>query len=558
MLKMGITPSRDQILDQETAQIIAQDMGHKVALRYENHLEQELMRNRATSSPDSPCLKPRPPIVTVMGHVDHGKTSLLDSIRSTKIALGEAGGITQRIGAYQVSTKNGLITFLDTPGHAAFTTMRARGANITDLVVLVVAADDGVMPQTIEAIQHAKSAEVPIIVALNKVDRPEIDTERVRNELAKHGILPEEWGGENMFIEVSAKTGKGIDELLDAILLQSEVLELKAADSGLATGIVIESSLDKGRGPIATVLIREGKINKGDVILCGFESGHVRAMRNHMSLEVLEAGPSMPIEILGLSGTVLSGDQVIVVHDEKKAREVAVYRQSKFREEKFSRNVRSNLEEIFSNIKEGETPELNIILKADTQGSLQAISESLLKLSSKDVSIKMLGTGVGGITESDAMLATASRALIIGFNTRADSASRRIIAEEKLDLRYYSIIYKLIDEVKQVTIGLLAPAYEKSIIGLAQIRNIFKSPKFGTIAGCMVSEGCVKKKSAINILRNNVVIYEGELESLRRFKEDVSEVRHGMECGISIKDYNDIRIDDVVEILETIEIQKNL
>ena len=430
--------------------------------------------------------EPRAPVVTIMGHVDHGKTSLLDYIRSTKVASGEAGGITQHIGAYHVETENGMITFLDTPGHAAFTSMRARGAQATDIVVLVVAADDGVMPQTIEAIQHAKAAQVPVVVAVNKIDKPEADPDRVKNELSQYGILPEEWGGESQFVHVSAKAGTGIDELLDAILLQAEVLELKAVRKGMASGAVIESFLDKGRGPVATVLVREGTLHKGDIVLCGFEYGRVRAMRNELGQEVLEAGPSIPVEILGLSGVPAAGDEVTVVRDEKKAREVALYRQGKFREVKLARQQKSKLENMFANMTEGEVHEVNIVLKADVQGSVEAISDSLLKLSTDEVKVKIIGSGVGGITETDATLAAASNAILVGFNVRADASARKVIEAESLDLRYYSVIYNLIDEVKAAMSGMLSPELKQQIIGLAEVRDVFKSPKFGAIAGCML------------------------------------------------------------------------
>ena len=495
---------------------------------------------------------------TIMGHVDHGKTSLLDYIRSTKVASGEAGGITQHIGAYHVETDNGMITFLDTPGHAAFTSMRARGAQATDIVVLVVAADDGVMPQTIEAIQHAKAAGVPVVVAVNKIDKPEADPDRVKNELSQYGIMPEEWGGESQFVHVSAKAGTGIDELLDAILLQAEVLELKAVRKGMASGAVIESFLDKGRGPVATVLVREGTLHKGDIVLCGFEYGRVRAMRNELGQEVLEAGPSIPVEILGLSGVPAAGDEVTVVRDEKKAREVALYRQGKFREVKLARQQKSKLENMFANMTEGEVHEVNVVLKADVQGSVEAISDSLLKLSTDEVKVKIIGSGVGGITETDATLAAASNAILVGFNVRADASARKVIESESLDLRYYSVIYHLIDEVKAAMSGMLSPELKQQIIGLAEVRDVFKSPKFGAIAGCMVTEGTIKRHNPIRVLRDNVVIYEGELESLRRFKDDVNEVRNGMECGIGVKNYNDVRVGDMIEVFEIIEIQRTI
>ncbi|UWS33989.1 translation initiation factor IF-2 [Erwinia pyrifoliae] len=554
MMKLGAMATINQVIDQETAQLVAEEMGHKVTLRRENELEEAVMSDRDTDA----VLESRAPVVTIMGHVDHGKTSLLDYIRSTKVASGEAGGITQHIGAYHVETDNGMVTFLDTPGHAAFTAMRARGAQATDIVILVVAADDGVMPQTIEAIQHAKAAKVPVVVAVNKCDKPEADPDRVKNELTQYGIIPEEWGGENMFVNVSAKAGTGIDDLLNAILLQAEVLELSAVRQGMASGVVIESFLDKGRGPVATVLVREGTLNKGDIVLCGFEYGRVRAMRDELGREVLTAGPSIPVEILGMSGVPAAGDEATVVRDEKKAREVALYRQGKFREVKLARQQKSKLENMFANMTEGEVSELNIVLKADVQGSVEAISDSLMKLSTDEVKVKIVGSGVGGITETDATLAAASNAILVGFNVRADASARRVIDTESLDLRYYSVIYNLIDEVKAAMSGMLAPEYKQQIIGLAAVRDVFKSPKFGAIAGCMVTEGNIKRHNPIRVLRDNVVIYEGELESLRRFKDDVNEVRNGMECGIGVKNYNDVRVGDMIEVFEIIEIQRTI
>ncbi|AYP24611.1 translation initiation factor IF-2 [Pantoea agglomerans] len=554
MMRMGAMATINQVIDQETAQLVAEEMGHKVTLRRENELEEAVMDDRDTDA----AQESRAPVVTIMGHVDHGKTSLLDYIRSTKIASGEAGGITQHIGAYHVETDNGMVTFLDTPGHAAFTAMRARGAQATDIVILVVAADDGVMPQTVEAIQHAKAAKVPVVVAVNKCDKPEADPDRVKNELTQYGIIPEEWGGENMFVNVSAKAGTGIDDLLNAILLQAEVLELTAIREGMASGVVIESFLDKGRGPVATVLVREGTLNKGDIVLCGFEYGRVRAMRDELGREVMEAGPSIPVEILGLSGVPAAGDEATVVRDEKKAREVALYRQGKFREVKLARQQKSKLENMFANMTEGEVSELNIVLKADVQGSVEAISDSLQKLSTDEVKVKIVGSGVGGITETDATLAAASNAILLGFNVRADASARRVIDAESPDLRYYSVIYNLIDEVKAAMSGMLAPEYKQQIIGLAAVRDVFKSPKFGAIAGCMVTEGNIKRHNPIRVLRDNVVIYEGELESLRRFKDDVNEVRNGMECGIGVKNYNDVRVGDMIEVFEIIEIKRTI
>ncbi|BBU99203.1 MULTISPECIES: translation initiation factor IF-2 [Providencia] len=555
MMKMGAMATINQVIDQETAQLVAEEMGHKVILRRENELEEAVMNDRDTGSA---LQEPRAPVVTIMGHVDHGKTSLLDYIRSTKVASGEAGGITQHIGAYHVQTDKGMITFLDTPGHAAFTSMRARGAQATDIVVLVVAADDGVMPQTIEAIQHAKAAGVPIVVAVNKIDKPEADPDRVRNELSQYGVISEDWGGDTQFISVSAKKGTGIDELLDAILLQAEVLELKAVYAGMASGVVVESYLDKGRGPVATILVQEGTLNKGDIVLCGFEYGRIRAMRNELGKEVQSAGPSMPVEILGLSNVPSAGDEATVVRDEKKAREVALYRQGKFRDVKLARQQKSKLENMFANMEEGKVSELNIVLKTDVQGTCEAITDSLMKLSTDEVKIKIIGSGVGGITETDATLAAASNAIILGFNVRADASARRVIESESVDLRYYSVIYSLIDEIKQAMSGMLAPEYKQQIIGLAEVRDVFKSPKFGAVAGCMVTEGTIKRNNPIRVLRDNVVIYEGELESLRRFKDDVNEVRNGMECGIGVKNYNDVRVGDMIEVFEIIEVKRSI
>ena len=555
MMKMGAMATINQVIDQETAQLVAEEMGHKVILRRENELEEAILNDRDMGEAQA---EPRAPVVTIMGHGDHGKTSLLDYIRSTKVASGEAGGITQHIGAYHVTTDKGAITFLDTPGHAAFTSMRARGAQATDIVVLVVAADDGVMPQTIEAIQHAKAAGVPVVVAVNKIDKPEADPDRVRNELSQYGILSEEWGGETQFISVSAKKGIGIDDLLDAILLQAEVLELKAVRAGMASGVVIESYLDKGRGPVATILVQSGTLNKGDIVLCGFEYGRIRAMRNELGQDITEAGPSIPVEILGLSNVPSAGDEATVVRDEKKAREVALYRQGKFRDVKLARQQKAKLENMFANMESGKVSELNIVLKTDVQGTCEAITDSLMKLSTDEVKVKIIGSGVGGITETDATLAAASNAIILGFNVRADASARRLIESESVDLRYYSVIYSLIDEIKQAMSGMLAPEFKQEIMGLAEVRDVFRSPKFGAIAGCMVTEGTIKRNNPIRVLRDNVVIYEGELESLRRFKDDVAEVRNGMECGIGVKNYNDVRPGDMIEVFQVIEVQRTI
>ncbi|AZG37183.1 translation initiation factor IF-2 [Shewanella psychromarinicola] len=554
MMKMGTMVTINQVLDQETAQMIAEELGHKVVLIRENELEHQVMQDRD----DNIQLESRAPVVTIMGHVDHGKTSLLDYIRRAKVAAGEAGGITQHIGAYHVETENGMITFLDTPGHAAFTSMRARGAKATDIVILVVAADDGVMPQTIEAIQHAKAGNVPLIVAVNKMDKPDADPDRVKSELSQHGIMSDDWGGDNMFVHVSAKTGMGVDELLEGILLQSEVLELKSVRDGMAAGVVIESQLDKGRGPVATILVQEGTLRQGDIVLCGLEYGKIRAMKDENGHAITEAGPSIPVEILGLSGVPSAGDEATVVRDERKAREVSLYRQGKFRDIKLARQQKSKLENMFANMEEGEVQELNIVLKADVQGSLEAICESLAKLSTDEVKVNIIARGVGALTETDATLAAASNAILVGFNVRADAQARKTIESESVDLRYYSIIYNLIDEVRAAMTGMLIPEFRQEIIGLAQVREVFKSPKIGAIAGCMVTEGIVKRSAPIRVLRENVVIFEGELESLRRFKDDTPDVRNGMECGIGVKNYNDVRVGDQIEVFETVEIARTL
>jgi len=554
MFKMGAMATINQVIDQETAALVAEEMGFEVVLVKENAIEESVLVGRESSG-DAIT---RAPVVTIMGHVDHGKTSLLDHIREAKVADGEAGGITQHIGAYHVETGHGMITFLDTPGHAAFTAMRSRGAKATDIVIIVVAADDGVMPQTIEAIQHAKASDSPIIIAVNKMDKEGADPDRVKSELSQHDVLSEEWGGDVQFCHVSAKTGLGIDDLLDSILLQSEVLELTAVVETMASGVVVESKLDKGRGPVATILIQEGTLNQGDIVLCGLEYGRVRAMRDENGKTIQSAGPSIPVEIIGLSGVPQSGDEATVVKDEKKAREVALFRQGKFRDVKLARQQKSKLENMFANMAEGEVSEVNVVLKSDVQGSLEAISDSLVKLSTDEVKVKIIGSGVGAITETDATLAAASNAIMVGFNVRADASARKVIESEKIDLRYYSVIYALIDEVKQAMSGMLAPEFKQEIIGLAQVRDVFKSPKIGAIAGCMVTEGIIKRSAPIRVLRENVVIYEGELESLRRFKDDVQEVRNGIECGIGVKNYNDVRVGDQIEVFETVEIKRTL
>jgi len=553
MMKMGSMVTINQVLDQDTAVLVVEELGHTAKVLKTDALEDEIAVVEQAGAAE-----PRPPVVTIMGHVDHGKTSLLDYIRRTRVAAGEAGGITQHIGAYHVETPRGVITFLDTPGHAAFTAMRARGAQATDIVVLVVAADDGVMPQTKEAIQHAKAAGVPLVVAVNKIDKPEADPDRVKNELAQQDVIPEDWGGDTMFTHVSAKTGEGVDQLLENILLQAEVLELTAVKEGRASGVVIESRLDKGRGAVATVLVQSGTLRKGDVLLAGHEFGRVRAMLDENGHPIEEAGPSIPVEVLGLSGTPAAGETAVVVADERKAREVALFRQGKFRDVKLAKQQQAKLEDMFTQMQEGEVNTLNILLKADVQGSLEAISDSLLKLSTDEVKVKIVASGVGGISESDVNLAVASNAIIIGFNVRADGSAKRMIEEQGVDLHYYSIIYELLDEVKNAMTGMLKPEFKEEIIGLAEVRDVFRSPKFGAVAGCMVVDGVVKRNNPIRVLRDNVVIYEGELESLRRFKDDVAEVKQGFECGIGVKNYNDVRPGDQIEVYERVQVQRTL
>lgn len=554
LMGLGSMVTINQMLDQETATVVVEEFGHKARLQKENALEEEVMQ--AAQQEGTAVL--RAPVVTIMGHVDHGKTSLLDYIRRTRVAAGEAGGITQHIGAYSVETEKNRITFLDTPGHAAFTAMRARGAKVTDIVVVVVAADDGVMPQTEEAIQHAKAAKVPIIIAVNKIDKPDADPDKVKTELSKFEIIPEDWGGDTMFVHVSAKTGEGIDDLLESIQLQAEILELTAVETGPATGTVIESRLDKGRGPVATVLVQNGCLNKGDVVLSGYEFGRVRAMLDETGKEVTSAGPSTPVEILGLSGTPNAGDEVIVVADEKKAREIALFRQGKYREVKLAQQQAAKLENVLSQMGEGETVTLNILVKADVQGSAEAIVEALSRLSNEEVNVNIVSHGVGGITESDINLAMASKAVVIGFNVRADAAARKLVDEEGIDLRYYSVIYDLVDDIKLAIGGMLSPEIRENIIGNAEVREVFRSPKFGDIAGCIVTSGVVKRNNPIRVLRDNVVIFEGELESLRRFKDDVNEVKSGTECGIGVKNYNNIQPGDQIEVFERVEVARSV
>lgn len=554
MISLGAMATINQVLDQETAVIVVEEMGHKATLLKEDAIETGL--GHAISAGTTTAS--RAPVVTIMGHVDHGKTSLLDYIRRTKVASGEAGGITQHIGAYHVSTPKGDVTFLDTPGHAAFTAMRARGAQATDIVILIVAADDGVKPQTIEAIQHAKAAKVPIIVAINKMDKHDADPERVMNELSVYEVIPEAWGGDTMFVNISAKSGLGIDSLLDAILLQSEVLELTAATDGSAKGVVIESRLDKGRGPVATVLVQSGTLRKGDILLAGFQYGRVRALVADNGDLVESAGPSIPVEVLGLSAIPHAGDEAVVVPDEKKAREVALFRQGKFRDVKLARRQKSSIEGIMENMTAAESKLLNIVLKADVQGSLEAISDALVKLSNEEVTVQVIANGVGGITESDVHLAIASNAVLIGFNVRADGGAKRLAEQESVALHYFSVIYDIVDQIKGALTGMLAPQFKEEIVGIAEVRDVFKSPKIGAIAGCMVVEGLIKRNNPIRVLRSNVVIYEGTLESLRRFKDDVLDVRQGFECGIGVKNYNDVKPGDLIEVYETVEIKRDL
>mgnify|MGYP003635850187 CR=1 FL=1 len=555
MFKSGNMVTINQVLDQDTASIIAEDLGHKVKQISDSDLEDALVSESHAHEGE---LVNRAPVVTVMGHVDHGKTSLLDYIRRAKVASGEAGGITQHIGAYHVETDRGMVTFLDTPGHAAFTAMRARGAKATDIVILVVAADDGVMPQTEEAVAHAKAAGVPLVVAVNKIDKEDADPDRIKNGLAALDVLPEEWGGDTMFMHVSAKDGTGIDELLEAVLLQAEVLELQAQPSAPGRGVVVESRLDKGRGPVATVLVQNGTLRQGDIVLAGVNYGRIRAMYDENGKPIKEAGPSIPVEILGLDGTPGAGDELTVVTDEKKAREVALFRQGKFREIKLARQQSSKLENMFDNLGQDEKKTLNIVLKSDVRGSLEALQSSLSELGNDEVQVKIISGGVGGITETDANLALASNAVIFGFNVRADATARKIVESESIDLRYYSVIYEIIDDVKKALGGMLGSDVREQILGVAEVRDVFRSPKFGDVAGCMVIEGTIYRNRPIRVLRQDVVIYEGELESLRRFKDDVAEVRNGMECGVGVKNYNDVKPGDRIEVFERIQVQRSL
>ncbi len=553
LMNLGVLATINQPIERDTAVLVVEELGHTAKLLRENQIEEGLQGEEAAGEQ----LEVRPPVVTVMGHVDHGKTSLLDHIRRTKVAAGEAGGITQHVGAYHVETPRGSITFLDTPGHAAFTAMRARGAKATDVVVLVVAADDGVMPQTIEAIQHAKAAGVPIVVAVNKIDKSDADPERVRTELAKHEVIPEEWGGPYMFVNVSARTGAGIDQLLEAILLQAEVLELKAPRTGFAAGVVIESSMEKGRGAVVTALVKRGTLRAGDALLAGAEFGRVRAMFDENGQPITEAPPSMPVVVLGLSGAPNAGEELLVVENERKAREVALYRQGKFRDVKLARAT-TRAEDVFSTMGETKAGVIAVLLKTDVQGSAEALRDALVKLSTEEVQVRVIASGVGGIAASDIQLAAASKALVIGFNVRADSAAREAIKETGVEVRYYSIIYEAIDDVKQKMSGLLAPEIKEQIVGVAQVREVFRSSKFGVVAGCLVTEGMVRRNNPIRVLRDNVVIFEGALESLRRFKDDVAEVRAGTECGIGVKNYQDVRVGDQIECFSRVEVSRTI
>ena len=555
MFKLGTMVTINQVIDQDTAAVVVEEMGHKVKLVNADALEESLQEAVAQNQGEA---LPRAPVVTVMGHVDHGKTSLLDYIRKAKVQSGEAGGITQHIGAYHVTTDRGMITFLDTPGHAAFTAMRARGAKATDIVILVVAADDGVMPQTEEAIQHAKDAGVPLVVAINKIDKESADPDRVKNELAVREVIPEEWGGDTQFIPVSAHSGEGIDELLEAVLLQSEVLELAAVADGPAKGVVIESRLDKGRGPVASILVQAGTLHKGDNVLVGQQFGRIRAMLDENGKPIEQAGPSIPVEILGLDGTPEAGDDMQAVQDERKAREIAMFRQGKFREVKLARAQAAKLENMFKDMGADEKRTLKVVLKTDVRGSLEAITAALQEQGNDEVDVKVIFGGVGGITETDANLALASNAIVVGFNVRADASARRIVENEGLDLRYYSVIYDIIDDVKQALTGMLKAEFREQIVGVADVREVFRAPKIGAVAGCMVIEGTMYRNERIRVLREDVVIYEGELESLRRFKDDVNEVRTGYECGIGVKNYNDVRMGDKIEVYKSVEVQRTL
>jgi translation initiation factor IF-2 len=555
LMNLGVMANINQMLDQDTATLVVEELGHRVVLKSAEEVEERLEETIASQG-GTP--EPRAPVVTVMGHVDHGKTSLLDYIRESRVASGEAGGITQHIGAYHVKTDKGMITFLDTPGHAAFTAMRARGAKSTDIVILVVAADDGVMPQTEEAIQHARAAGVPIVVAVNKIDKEAADPERVKTELAAKEVIPEDWGGDTQFMPVSAHTGQGIDELLDALLLQSELLELTAPADVPASGIVIESRLDKGRGAVASLLIQQGTLKQGDIVLAGLQYGRVRAMLDENGQPINEAGPSIPVEVLGLDGTPDAGDPVVAVENEKKAREVADFRQEKMRSSKLARQQAAKLDNMFETMTAGSVETLNLIIKADVRGSFEALQGALADLGNEEVKVNIVSGGVGGISETDISLAMTSSAIIIGFNARADSKARAAAENEGIEIRYYNVIYDLIDDVRAALSGMLSPEMREEIVGIAEVRDVFRSPKFGLIAGCMVIEGTVYRSKPIRVLRDNLVIYEGELESLRRFKDDANEVRNGTECGIGVKNYTDVKVGDLIEVFDVNEIARSL
>ena len=557
LMKMGVMASINEVIDQETAFLVVEELGHKPKAAANDTLEDQLTQQFEDLNTDSDQ-QPRAPVVTVMGHVDHGKTSLLDYIRKSRVASGEAGGITQHIGAYHVDTPKGMVTFLDTPGHAAFTAMRARGAQSTDVVILVVAADDGVMPQTEEAVQHAKAAGVPIVVAINKMDKDGADPERVTNELAAKDVIPEEWGGDTQFIKVSAHSGDGVEELLEAVLLQAELLELKAPVDVPARGVVVESRIDKGRGVVATALVQQGTLRKGDFMLAGESVGKIRALNDDARQPTAEAGPSIPVEILGLDEPPQAGDEFFVVADERKAKEIAQQRQDKARKERFSRQQASKLENMFTDMESGEVSKLPLVVKTDVRGSLEALTSALNDFATDEVAVDIVASGVGGITESDVNLALTTGAIVLGFNVRAATVARQLAEKEQIEVRYYSVIYNLLDEVKQALSGMLAPETKEEIIGIAEVRDVFRSPKFGAIAGCMVVEGVVYRNKPIRVLRDDVVIFQGELESLRRFKDDAQDVRNGMECGIGVKDYNDVKPGDKIEVYEITQVERTL
>lgn len=557
LFNLGVMATMNQAIDRDTAQLVVEEFGHKVKLVSEDAVEDSLVEHLEDTQSDAETAS-RAPVVTIMGHVDHGKTSLLDHIRRTRVAAGEAGGITQHIGAYHVETGHGMITFLDTPGHAAFTQMRARGASCTDIVVLVVAADDGMMPQTAEAIDHARAANVPIIVAVNKIDKEDADPERVKSDLSQKEVISEEWGGDTQFVNVSAHTGQGIDELLDAILLQAELLELQAVPTGAARGIVIESRVDKGRGVVASLLVQNGILNQGDMVLAGEHYGRVRAMLDENGKPVQSAGPSIPVEILGLAGAPDAGEEFQIVPDERKAREVAEFRQKKLRHNRLARQQAAKLENVFENMGSGEAASVNIVLKTDVRGSLEALQSALVDLSTTEVKVNIVSSGVGGINESDVNLALTSNAVVIGFNVRADGAARKLCQEENIELRYYSVIYDIIEDVKNAMSGLLEPELREEIVGVAEVRDVFRSSKFGAVAGCKVIEGTLHRNKPIRVLRDDVVIFQGELESLRRFKDDVNEVNAGIECGIAVKSYNDVKAGDKIEVFEVKEVARSL